>query len=209
VSLVTIGVRPGTRREPAALAVVEAEEREDGERRAHHFLVRHLARLPAGTPYPALALRLGEVVAAAQARAGDDPEIYADVTGAGQPVADLLSARSRGVPVRPVFFSHGDRRTEEAGAVRLGKAWLVARLQTLLQARQLHLPRTAEAEELARDLLDFEVRVTDADNDRPGAFRVGSRDELVTALGLAVQTAPARWYIARGVLHGEGDPWSL
>jgi len=74
--------------------------------------------------------------------------------------------------------------------VKLGKAWLVSRLQMLLQNGRLHLPRTAEAEALARELLDYEIRVSEDANDRYGAFRVGTHDDLVTALGLAVQLDP-------------------
>jgi hypothetical protein len=86
-----------------------------------------------------------------------------------------------------VYFTHGDRRKVERGEIKLGKAWLVSRMQALLQSGLLHLPRTAEAEALGKELLDYEIRVTEDANDRYGAFRVGSHDDLVTALGLATQ----------------------
>jgi hypothetical protein len=70
--------------------------------------------------------------------------------------------------------------------VTLGKAFLVTNLQTLLQTGRLHLPRTSQAERLAKELLDFEIRLEENANERYGAFRVGSQDDLVTALGLAV-----------------------
>ena len=75
----------------------------------------------------------------------------------------------------------------------LGKAYLVSRLQTLLQTGRLHLPRTDEAKQLADDLLDYEVTVDENANERYGAFAVGPRDELVTALGLAVHQKTQRW----------------
>lgn len=98
-----------------------------------------------------------------------------------------------------MYITHGDRRAREAGAIHLGKAWLVARLQTLLQTDRLHLPRTAVSEDLTRDLLDFEIKVAEDANERYGAFRVGRHDDLVTALGLAVQESPAR--IEFGTFH--------
>jgi hypothetical protein len=52
------------------------------------------------------------------------------------------------------------------------------------------LPRTAEADILAGELLRDEIRVSEDANDRYGAFGVGTHDDLVTALGLAVQPAP-------------------
>jgi hypothetical protein len=39
----------------------------------------------------------------------------------------------------------------------------------------------------AQELQDYEIRVDENANDRYGAFRVGTHDDLVTALGLAVQ----------------------
>ncbi len=82
---------------------------------------------------------------------------------------------------------------QEGRSVKLGKAYLVSRLQSLLQTGCVHLPRTAEAEALAAELLDYEIRVDQNANDRYGAFRVGTHDDLVTALGLAVQCDPARY----------------
>lgn len=168
----------------------KAERTVPTTRTEHHYLVRHLERLALGTPYPAVADRVIAVAKAVRQRTGEAPEIYLDATGVGQPIVDLIA--SRGAPGRlwPVYFTHGDRRTEEAGRILLGKAFLVSRLQALLQSNCLHLPRTAEAEELGRELLDYEIRVDQDANDRYGAFRVGSHDDLVTALGLA--TPPPR-----------------
>ena len=64
-------------------------------------------------------------------------------------------------------------------------------MQALLQSGRLHLPRTAEAQALADELLNYEIKVSEDANDRYGAFRVGKHDDLVTALGLAVFDEPA------------------
>jgi hypothetical protein len=183
---VTIGIDIGQRVDPTAVAVAQQELRAGDE----HFLVRHLERLPLGTPYPDVAQRLAAIVAGVEAQVGrrgirSTITVYADATGVGTPVCDLLKAS--GTPVTPVFFTHGDRRTEVDGELRLGKAWLVSRLQALLQSGRLHLPLTGEAEALGRELLDYEIRVDENANDRYGAFKVGTHDDLVTALGLAVQ----------------------
>jgi hypothetical protein len=188
----------GQRVDPTAIAVVEIEERPRSDGRGgtdYHHMVRHLERLPLGTPYPKVAERVAEIVTGVRARAGGYPELYVDATGVGTPVVDAL--RGAGIVARliPVYFNHGDRRTlvREAGGaeVRLGKAFLVSRMQALLQSGLLHLPHTAEAEVLAEELLDYEIRVSEDANDKYGAFRVGTHDDLVTALGLAVQKDPA------------------
>ena len=62
----------------------------------------------------------------------------------------------------------------------------------LLQTGRLHLPRTTESEKLAQELLDYEIQVDENANERYGAFRVGTHDDLVTALGLAVNKEPYR-----------------
>jgi hypothetical protein len=153
-------------------------------------MVRYLERLPLGSPYPAVAERVAAVVQGVHlVTSGEAPILYVDATGVGTPVVDVLRAASVGdlAQLKAVFFNHGDRRKVERGEVRLGKAWLVARMQTLLQSGLLHLPRNAEAQVLAQELLDYEIRITEDANDRYGAFRVGAHDDLVTALGLATQ----------------------
>src|SRR5215218_7059929 len=184
---VTVGVDIGQRRDPTAIAVVEQEERRSSET---HHIARHLERLPLGSPYPAVAERVAAVVRGVlAATSGEAPTLYVDATGVGTPIVDILRAANVGdlVQLKAVFFNHGDRRKVERGEVKLGKAWLVSRMQTLLQSGLLHLPRTAEAEALGKELLDYEIRVTEDANDRYGAFRVGAHDDLVTALGLATQ----------------------
>jgi hypothetical protein len=172
---------------------------------ADHYVTRHVERLALGTAYPAVAQRLSAIVENVQTRARPQdrltPPIWLDATGVGQPVVDLLA--EAGLPVTAVYFTHGDRLVENTRArtVSLGKALLVSRLQVLLQSRRVHLPRTAEAETLARELLDYEIHVDERANDLYGAFRVGSHDDMVTALGLAVlaaeRAAPAGVWFAR------------
>lgn len=189
---VQIGLDLGQRREPSALCVAEIEERQgSNDRWTDHFLVRHLERLPVGSTFPEVARRLAEVIVGIHRRTEESPFLFVDATGLGDPVVDLLRDEVPGVWVRPVYFNHGDRRFSEEDEVRLGKAWLVARLQTLFQTAQLHLPRTQETEALREDLLEFQIEVREDANERYGAFRVGPRDDLVTALGLATQPGPS------------------
>jgi hypothetical protein len=62
-------------------------------------------------------------------------------------------------------------------------------------AGRLHLPHTSESEALAKELLDYEIRVSEDANDRYGAFRAGTYDDLVTALGSAAQVEPGRFRV--------------
>ena len=182
-----IGVDVGQKRDPTAVCAVECERRLVNGRREVHFLVRYLERLAIGTRYPAVADRVAEIVAAVRKRSVLR-RLYVDATGVGLPLVDLLVSRDLGVTVTAVYFIHGDRWTEvDYQTVHLGKAFLVSRLQMLLQCGRIHLPRTPEAEALTAELLKYEIRVDENANDRYGAFKVGTHDDLVTALGLAVQ----------------------
>lgn len=214
---VLIGVDIGQKVDPTAIAVVELDWRGAGKRPGFddHYVVRHLERLALGTPYPQVAGRLAAVVAGVKTRVetktvdryagplaapvlireerayAPTVTLYVDGTGVGQPVVDLLSEAG----ARPIacYFTHGDRRTQEGRGVTLGKAWLVSRLQSLLQTGRLHLPATNEGRQLAAELLDYEIRVDQDANDKYGAFKVGTHDDLVTALGLAVQQPRRGW----------------
>jgi hypothetical protein len=184
---VVIGVKAGQRHEPSGLCAAEIVNRDGGASAEAHFAARYLERLPAGTRFPEIAERVGEVVLALRERSAGCSRIYLDATGHGPPLVDLFRQHAHSVKVMPVYFTHGDRRDADWQQVRLGKAYLVTRLQLLLQTHRLHLPRTVQAETLAQDLMSYEIRLPPDANDRYGAFPVGTQDDLVTALGLAVQ----------------------
>ena len=188
---VLIGVDIGQRTEPSALCVAEIEERSGLHGTQVHYVVRHLERFPIGTKYPALADRVAQVASGASKRAAHGLHVYLDATGLGESIVELFSVRVRKAQTVAVYFTLTDRRHAiRHDEVQLGKVFLVARLQTLLQVGCLHLPRTAEAERLAADLLEFEIQVAEDSNERYRAVKVGPREELVMALGLASQPRP-------------------
>ena len=204
---VVIGADIGQKQDPTAICVAELQWRgpEQREGSDDHWVIRHLGRLALGTPYPEIVAELVRVVGAVTARvervaiplgtgAVETQEhaptvtLYVDGTGVGQPVVDLLTAA--GVNPTACYFTYGERRTQQVGEVRLGKAWMVSRLQALAQTGRLHLPKTREAEATRQELLDYEIRVSEDGHDTYGAFKTGRHDDLVTALGLAVQRTP-------------------
>jgi hypothetical protein len=195
--MITIGVDIGQRHDPTAICVAEADFRKVEVRIEAHYIVRHLERLPLGTRYPRVAERVAEVESQVRAKTGETPIVYMDATGIGQPVVDLLWERLPSGWVVPVFLTYRDRRVEtREGAkvhISLGKAHMVSQLQALLQSHRLHLPHTREAEALTEELLDYEIRVDERANDKYGAFKVGTHDDLVTALGLATQSDKPPW----------------
>lgn len=86
--------------------------------------------------------------------------VFVDVTGVGRPVFDMIERvvqtdpRIRSLDLRPITFAHGETYNAKTG--RMGKAYMVSRLQTLLQSRLVQLPpRHPEAQAMARELKDL------------------------------------------------------
>lgn len=132
--------------------------------------------------------RCPTVQAPAVGAAGVPLRVGADATGVGLPVVDAL--RAAGVDVTAAYFTGGRRCIAKPGerAVTIGKEWFVSRLQALLHTGRLLLPRTREAQALATELLDYEIKVGARAHAQFGAFKVGAHDDLVCAGGLAVLT---------------------
>ena len=179
-----IGVDVGQRHEASGVCVVEESKRGD-----MHYLVRYLARIPAGSTLPQIVQRVSEISRGAKLQATRCPHIFVDLTGLGTPVLELMQSEIPEAYLYPVYFNHGDQMRQEYPDLRIGKAFLVSRLQLLLQTARLHLPSTPDARQLADELLSYQVKIEPDANDHYGAFAVGTRDELVTALGMAVSGA--------------------
>lgn len=197
---VVIGVDIGQRHDPSAVAVAEylKRNREDmPEVQEWYFPIRHLERVPLNTSYPDVAARVVEIVDRLQARALPPKKITVavDVTGVGRGVSDILAAplRKRSVRLTNVTIVAGLKLTGAIGRrdVSIGKEQMVSRLQALFQTGRVEIPSSnKEAEAMARELLDFEIRLNDKGNMQSGAFKVGSHDDLVIALALSVLHDP-------------------
>lgn len=192
---VTIGVDIGQRRDPSAIAVAERLERNRPdlpEVKEQYYPIRHLERVPLDTSYPDVAARVIEIVERLQER--DTPPykiiVALDVTGVGRGVSDILKEplKRRRVELTNVTLTAGMQLTGELGRgdVSLGKEELVSRLQALFQTGRVLVPEGhPEAEAMARELEDFEIRVNTKGNMQSGAFKTGAHDDLVVALALA------------------------
>jgi hypothetical protein len=167
-----------------AICVAEPDRRAG----AVHFSVRHLERLPPNTSCIALADRYREIVERLGTKTDLFVQTYLDATQVGPPLVESFRELTGAWNLRVVYFNHGPQRTvAEDRTIQLGKGWLVSRLKVLFQRRRLHLLRSPEAETLRRELDAYRPNLPDDANTRYGAFRVGSQDDLLNALGLAVQ----------------------
>jgi hypothetical protein len=163
------------------------------ERTLRHYHLRHLERLPLGTPYP----QVVEHVVALLTRPplAQHVRLAVDATGVGLPVVDMFLAEgprrradlARGRTFYPVLITGGDQTTHERGIWRVPKRTLVASVQVLLQSERLKIAATLpEAATLTRELLNFRVKITLAAHETYEAWREGIHDDLVLATALAV-----------------------
>jgi hypothetical protein len=143
------------------------------------FEVGHIARLPLGTPYPAIVAHVGGLLA----RLPADTELIIDETGVGRPVGDMF-VYSGISPVR-VQITAGTAETRDGMNCGVPKLILISRVQALLHQGQLKIKRSLpEAEVLVRELQDFRVEYTATGNLTFNA-RSGRHDDLVLALAIA------------------------
>src|SRR5262249_24685629 len=179
------GLDVGQAQDPTALTVVERLPGAEGRplRECVHHL-RHLDRLPLGTPYPKVVAHVAELMAS-EALAGHT-DLVVDATGVGRPVVDLLRA-AKLQPIPVVVHGGGETTVDANGFRRVPKRELVSTAQVALQDARLKFARTLpNINVLLEELLKFEVRITDGGADTYGAWRAGAHDDLVFALALAV-----------------------
>ena|SRR5260221_8608855 len=227
---VTVGCDIGQIHDNSALCVAEVIERETGKyrqgvppQRAYvdgigffhkavdaqpvmesHYTVRHLERVPLGTSYPDVAVRIADILCN-PIFAHRQVRCLIDVTGVGRAIYDdvrrEISARQEAqhVLIKPITFTSGMKYNRGTGM--LAKAYLVSRLQSLLQRGVVHAPQTAETKALLEELRVYQIKVDQDGHDSYGAMSVGQHDDLATCLGLACLEDPfadriryAQWY---------------
>ena len=188
------GLDLGQSQDFTALAVVERVEL-TGERDAVTWAfkkttalrLRHLERLPLGTPYPDMVERTSEVMNSRQL--ADRSHLAVDATGVGRPVVDLLRRKRMPCRLWPVLITGGEVETQGEGFYRVPKRDLIVGLQVTLQSGELQIAAgMKEGPTLVRELLETRVKVTASGHEQFGAWREGEHDDLVLAVALACWT---------------------
>jgi hypothetical protein len=180
-----VGLDLGQRRDHSAMAVVERIERlrPYGPSVFDRLLVRHLERIPLGTPYTAVVARMREIVQHPQLRG--QCTVVVDGTGVGAPVVDGLRAARLGCELCAVTITGGDREHGHDGAWSVPKRDLIG-VQMLLERGELRIAKALiEAGSLVRELLDMRITMVGNGRVRLGADGFGEHDDLVIALALS------------------------
>lgn len=170
------------------------------------YTVRHITRLPLNTSYPEVAQHIADMLSK-DIFQNRDVRLLIDVTGVGRPVYDDLkqeiSLRKNNAEMeqlglswkngnyrlhlKPISFTQGETYNKRTGS--LGKAFLVSRLQSLLQSNRVHAPKTKEVLATLEELKVYEIKVNNKGKDEYGAS-TGAHDDLATALALSTLEDP-------------------
>jgi len=154
--------------------------------------LRHLERVPLGTPYPEVVERVVSVT-----RSGallGRCQIVVDGTGVGRPVVDLLRGAPTGCTVWPAMLTGGDSETSGGGYYRIPKRELIIGLQVLLQSGKLQIAGGLKfGPALVAEMAAMQVKISAAGNELFGAWREGTHDDMVFAVALACWGAKRIW----------------
>lgn len=194
---VYMGVDIGQTVDPTSIVIVDPEVRD----KVIHYPVRFLKRLPLGISYPSIIEEIKRIYSNIpkpepelnRKKVRLERHLWIDSTGVGKPVTDLLIDKIpelwRNDGLHSVYITGGEARGEiypDVWEIRVPKAYLVSRLQVLISCGRIHLPSVnPEAQAMKNELMNYTIRVNENANTEFGAFRVGTHDDLVTALALA------------------------
>lgn len=153
------------------------------EKVTHHRL-RHVERIPLGTPYPAVLDRVAAVLEGVPAM--PRPAVLVmDATGVGRPVMDL--ARKQGLTPLGVTITAGGTETVERQDARVAKKILASTVAVALETNRLQVVAVGEHVETLRDeLRAFRVKVTANQNESFESWREADHDDLVLGAALAI-----------------------
>lgn len=203
-----VGVDLGRTQDFTAIAVVERAVYQGGFsavfvacRKVVQLRLRHLERVPIGTPYPEVVTRVAEIT---QSEKLTGPiHLAVDNTGVGVAVVDLLRDARPNATLMPVTITGGDTENVCEGVHRVPKRDLVIGLQVLLQRGGLQIASELKAAPmLLSELMAMQVKISSAGNEQYGAWREGRHDDLVFAVALAC------WAVGKAYpKHKEAEEW--
>jgi hypothetical protein len=187
------GLDLGQKQDPAALAVVEwAECGGAGDAAAFEhgnpssLSLRHLERMPLGTPYPEVVERVSYTMRSRQLAGGERRHLVVDGTGVGPAVVDLLRREDLHSRLWPVTITRGDTERYADEYYRVPKRDLIVGLQVLMQRGGLQIAEgMKEGATLVKEMAEMRVKISGSAHEQYGAWRSGEHDDLVLAVALA------------------------
>ncbi len=181
-----VGLDLGQAQDYTAITVLEKPEKK-GEQPEYH--VRHLERLPLGTPYPSIVEYVAKLIQTPQLKG--KTHLIVDATGIGAPVVDMF--KNAGLsPIAITITGGGSVTGSDSEGYHVPKRDLVGILQVLFQSGRLKVAEALPmAKVLIEELLNFKVKINiQTAHDSYEAWREGTHDDLVLSVALVA------WYAA-------------
>jgi hypothetical protein len=186
-----LGLDLGQKRDHSAVAIVERRDQYLAfqPQTNYDLLVRHVERVPLGTPYPAIVAGVRKL-SETDELAGQC-SVVVDATGVGAPVVDLLKRAQLNGRLYPVTITGGERERESGGVWSVPKRDLIAGVEVALEKGQLRIAKNLrDAGSLIRELMDVKSTTKQSTGRiRYGADGCRQHDDLVIALALACWAA--------------------
>jgi hypothetical protein len=153
------------------------------------FDVRHLERLPLGTPYSQVVEHIEQLIERPPLNRGHD--LVIDESGVGRAVGDIFDDAGL-LPYRITITSGSEAVEQDNRRWHVPKGVLISALDARLHTGELRFAATLnEANAMADELKDFRRHVGAAGRSTYNA-RSGKHDDLVLATALAVWWATRR-----------------
>ncbi|MBP1844467.1 hypothetical protein J2046_002726 [Rhizobium petrolearium] len=190
-----MGVDLGQSNDPTAISVIHHSVtplddwelnrsiRETRQKVKEHFDVRHLERVPLGTPYPQIVQRVADLLGRPPLRDGCD--LVVDETGVGRAVSDIFE--TAGMRPQRVAITAGSEITNpDNRRWHVPKGLLISTVDAMLHVGELRFAANlTDAGALAEELKDFRRKVSEAGRATYNA-RTGKHDDLILSIAIAL-----------------------
>ena len=156
----------------------------------HCIVLSHQFKL--GTPYPDVARETAELLAQLPDLA-EPPQLFADSTGVGRPLIDLL--RGEGLMPFAVTLTAGQHwHMAPGGWISLPKSEMVSTMTVALQRRMVAIAAEMPwLKQMVVELQTYRLSQTTAGTATFNARTEADHDDLVISLGLSIFGASKRW----------------
>jgi hypothetical protein len=187
-----LGLDLGQSHDFTALSIVERAELRgqwDPVRFGHivhvELHLRHLERIPRGTPYPEVVRRVAHIVRTS-AIAGQS-ELLVDATGVGRPVVDLLRETHLDSRLSPVNITSGLAESLAGnGYANVPKRDLIVGLQLAFQKGALRIAGHSPYTKIfLEEMTNMRIKMSSNGTEQFGAWAAGEHDDLVCAVALS------------------------
>lgn len=171
-----VGLDLGSSQDFTAVAILE--------RVGNDYHCRDIRRFELQTPYPEIVRTMAAMF--------DQPPISGgvlavDMTGCGQPVVEMLAEAKIKGQLHGIKITGGSTSTRKGNHWNVSKLELVSALVILFQNGRLRLAAELPGlEDLLKELRNFQVKVTAANNETFSSWRDSIHDDMVLALGVGI-----------------------